>query len=870
MKSWGKREIPEKTHRPTATSGTIPTCENPEYLLIPAFRCAATSPRWRPWPCKCVGVSPDIASSALSITRRMSDFRSLALACPFPLPGRPHTACRMSDFRSLALACPFPLPGRPHTAVGATKSSRSDEVIEILRALSCALQRRQLLLQALLVKELLATTVLTKDSVTVSVDAVVYYKVSEPLRAVVQVNDYCIGDSVSQPLEWTSRPPVKASAGQGNPQLHMVPTVGLLVTYGSADVGNPGWPHFNFKGVSISLASDRSWAVATAVLVPVWVSEHGFCLCKLYLAWHMVLRLGAWVMKWFCGQRQLRHSLQLIDVHTERPLARTGDLWEPQSPTWLGQSDMRAPRIADSRGLSVRNHSVRLNTLTIISLLCGSLLRCKSALQEFLCLEACIVCFKLLGSSVKLQEHLQLYKMYIYEIKKSGHGDLLSQLTKRWNSGATQLSSRGGAMELENVVAPSEPPEKQLLGKSSEEEQIEEHDKYPHLLYGYICNELKRSIKGQSASGPDRIKAMHVLKFDDPPAINFGSMASFSRRVERVKYMETVEVKLDASSKVKTNTYHLVQQCKTKHDTRIAHDQVVWIEADRLEKKGFVVKREPWYWTAAKSGTVIGYGVVFVPDEGQVLGIIDVVSAVKHEFKLVNRFSRGSPISPAPSFQCHSIFTSINLIDSQDLAGKSRPNLLRPSLVSSQITAKEIAWKSHLGRKTLLSSTLVWHSFIATSCFDPSMSGLPIIVEQNLQSIRWFTHHTNREHELDVDRRYLKVAKIYTVSRSREHYHSTARLFFVICKFLASVQSAYTRHRRSWQKNLAHKFQALFKTAAILPRFFTPLVTRRKSLILIIYAMESTILHSDKSPCKTLLSNVRRVCRIGVLHFMSP
>ncbi|XP_063233728.1 band 7 protein AGAP004871-like [Bacillus rossius redtenbacheri] len=33
--------------------------------------------------------------------------------------------------------------------------------------------------------------VLTKDSVTVSVDAVVYYKVSEPLRAVVKVNDYC-------------------------------------------------------------------------------------------------------------------------------------------------------------------------------------------------------------------------------------------------------------------------------------------------------------------------------------------------------------------------------------------------------------------------------------------------------------------------------------------------------------------------------------------------------------------------------------------------------------------------------------------------------------------------------------------------------
>ncbi|KAJ8881045.1 hypothetical protein PR048_017518 [Dryococelus australis] len=29
MKGWEKREIPEKTRRPTASAGTIPTCENP-------------------------------------------------------------------------------------------------------------------------------------------------------------------------------------------------------------------------------------------------------------------------------------------------------------------------------------------------------------------------------------------------------------------------------------------------------------------------------------------------------------------------------------------------------------------------------------------------------------------------------------------------------------------------------------------------------------------------------------------------------------------------------------------------------------------------------------------------------------------------
>ncbi|KAJ8896066.1 hypothetical protein PR048_001408 [Dryococelus australis] len=42
---------------------------------------------------------------------------------------------------------------------------------------------------------------------------------------------------------------------------------------------------------------------------------------------------------------------------------------------------------------------------------------------------------------------------------------------------------------------------------------------------------------------------------------------------------------------------------------------------------------------------------------------------------LFGRFSRGSPASPAPSFRRRSIFTSITLIGSQDLAVTSRPNL---------------------------------------------------------------------------------------------------------------------------------------------------------------------------------------------------
>ncbi|KAJ8875298.1 hypothetical protein PR048_023193 [Dryococelus australis] len=46
---------------------------------------------------------------------------------------------------------------------------------------------------------------------------------------------------------------------------------------------------------------------------------------------------------------------------------------------------------------------------------------------------------------------------------------------------------------------------------------------------------------------------------------------------------------------------------------------------------------------------------------------------------LVGGFSRGSPVSSSPSFRCRSIFTSITLIGSQDLAVKSRPNLFTHS-----------------------------------------------------------------------------------------------------------------------------------------------------------------------------------------------
>ncbi|KAJ8872139.1 hypothetical protein PR048_025741 [Dryococelus australis] len=54
---------------------------------------------------------------------------------------------------------------------------------------------------------------------------------------------------------------------------------------------------------------------------------------------------------------------------------------------------------------------------------------------------------------------------------------------------------------------------------------------------------------------------------------------------------------------------------------------------------------------------------------------------------LVGRFSRGSPVSPTPSFRRRSIFTSITFAGSQDLAVKSHPNLFT-SLHSLQIGMK--------------------------------------------------------------------------------------------------------------------------------------------------------------------------------------
>ncbi|KAJ8882556.1 hypothetical protein PR048_014367 [Dryococelus australis] len=63
---------------------------------------------------------------------------------------------------------------------------------------------------------------------------------------------------------------------------------------------------------------------------------------------------------------------------------------------------------------------------------------------------------------------------------------------------------------------------------------------------------------------------------------------------------------------------------------------------------------------------------------------------------LAGGFSRGSPVSPAPSFRRHSIFTSITIIGSQDLAVKSDPNLFTRS---ANCDSRKYSYGVHLSVK---------------------------------------------------------------------------------------------------------------------------------------------------------------------------
>ncbi|KAJ8868974.1 hypothetical protein PR048_030515 [Dryococelus australis] len=71
---------------------------------------------------------------------------------------------------------------------------------------------------------------------------------------------------------------------------------------------------------------------------------------------------------------------------------------------------------------------------------------------------------------------------------------------------------------------------------------------------------------------------------------------------------------------------------------------------------------------------------------------------------LVGKFSRRSPVSPAPSFRCRSIFTSITLIGSQDLDVKFRQNLFTSLFLGLVYPSSSVARRDRIRADGLLFS----------------------------------------------------------------------------------------------------------------------------------------------------------------------
>ncbi|KAJ8888277.1 hypothetical protein PR048_007764 [Dryococelus australis] len=128
---------------------------------------------------------------------------------------------------------------------------------------------------------------------------------------------------------------------------------------------------------------------------------------------------------------------------------------------------------------------------------------------------------------------------------------------------------------------------------------------------------------------------------------------------------------------------------------------------------------------------------------------------------LVGGFSRGSPVSPAPSFRRCSIFTTITLIGSHDLAVKSRPDLSTPvdshterrtSIHSDDSNYRTHGWLHHRGSKLDLRSYLrLTQKTVAPFEFR---AGLEI-------EIKFFSNHRNWWFEITIRDQELSSTKAY-------------------------------------------------------------------------------------------------------------
>ncbi|KAJ8869700.1 hypothetical protein PR048_028695 [Dryococelus australis] len=111
-------------------------------------------------------------------------------------------------------------------------------------------------------------------------------------------------------------------------------------------------------------------------------------------------------------------------------------------------------------------------------------------------------------------------------------------------------------------------------------------------------------------------------------------------------------------------------------------------------------------------------------------------SQILHAMPLVGGFSWGPPISPAPSFQCCSILTSITLIGSQGLAVNSHLNIFTHSLTKKQelpipalpVTSTSFFTKRELHRSQANGSEIharmrIWDKIPEKTCQPAAASG---------------------------------------------------------------------------------------------------------------------------------------------------
>ncbi|KAJ8870219.1 hypothetical protein PR048_029236 [Dryococelus australis] len=125
FKSGGERETPEKTILPAASSGTIPTCENPE---VPRPGIEPGSPRWEAGSLTAQPPLPLICLEAILLVRVRGDQR-----------GRPSNRCSIGQWMETPVSCKYGLADSDmrQRRSSTTTMSRPPRASASLRVVAC-------------------------------------------------------------------------------------------------------------------------------------------------------------------------------------------------------------------------------------------------------------------------------------------------------------------------------------------------------------------------------------------------------------------------------------------------------------------------------------------------------------------------------------------------------------------------------------------------------------------------------------------------------------------------------------------------------------------------------------------------------------